>query len=59
VKAIVAVGSDRVCFVKEGKEVHERKVVPGASNPSAVEIKEGLKEGDVILADPPGVLDRR
>jgi HlyD family secretion protein len=57
-KAVVSAGKDRVCFVKSGQELLERKVVTGASNASAIEIKEGLKEGDLVVTDPPALLVR-
>jgi RND family efflux transporter MFP subunit len=51
-KAVVTLGKDRFCYVKSGDELHERQVVTGASNASHVEIKDGLKEGDQVVADP-------
>jgi RND family efflux transporter MFP subunit len=58
IKAIMGVGRDRVCFVKSGNELVERKIVIGMSNAEVVEIKEGLKEGDQILTDLTPVLGR-
>jgi hypothetical protein len=57
-KAVVVAGRDRVCFVKSGQELQERKVVVGAGNAASVEIREGLKEGDVVAADPAALLAR-
>ena len=56
VTAVVRAGRDRVVFVKSGPEVHERKVLTGVTGGTAVEIRDGLKEGDVVLADPTGLL---
>ena len=58
IPAVVRAGRDRVCFVKSGQELVERKVLPGAVGATAVEIREGLKEGDVVLTDPAGLLGR-
>jgi multidrug efflux pump subunit AcrA (membrane-fusion protein) len=51
-KAVIKIGSDQVCYVKSAQGIEERKVVIGASNGTSLEIKEGLKEGDDIVADP-------
>jgi RND family efflux transporter MFP subunit len=56
--AVVGAGRDRLCFVKSGQELLERKVVTGASNSTSVEIKEGLKEGDLVVASPQTLLGR-
>jgi multidrug resistance efflux pump len=56
--AVVTSGRDRVCFVKVGQELLERKVVTGASGAAFVEIKEGLKEGDVVVTNLPALLVR-
>jgi len=55
-EAIVSAGKDRFCFIKSGQDLLERKVVTGASNASSIEIKEGLKEGDLVVTDPPALL---
>jgi multidrug efflux pump subunit AcrA (membrane-fusion protein) len=54
-KAVVSAGKDRVCFVKSGQELLERKVVTGASNASSIEIKDGLKDGDLVVTDPAAI----
>jgi multidrug resistance efflux pump len=46
------------CFVKTADGIEEREVVAGVSSDFAVEIKSGLKEGDLILRDPRAVLRR-
>lgn len=57
-KSILVVGRDRICFVKIGQELIERKVSLGASNSMTIEIKEGLKEGEQVLADPTAFLGK-
>jgi multidrug efflux pump subunit AcrA (membrane-fusion protein) len=59
VQAVLTAGKDRFCFVKAGKELVERAVVTGASDATRVEVKEGLKEGEEVLANPLGVLAPR
>jgi multidrug efflux pump subunit AcrA (membrane-fusion protein) len=51
VKAVWSTGRERICFIKVGQELVERQVVVGMSNASSVEIKQGLKEGDMVLAE--------
>jgi RND family efflux transporter MFP subunit len=58
-QAVLGAGRDRICFVKSGNELIERKVVTGATDGSRVEIREGLKEGDQVLANPGGLLAPR
>lgn len=58
IRAVVGAGRDRVCFVKAGAEVVERKVVLGAADATFVEVAGGLKEGDLVLTDPPALLGR-
>jgi RND family efflux transporter MFP subunit len=57
-KAVVIAGRDRICFVKSGQGVQEKKVVVGVGNATSVEIREGLKEGDAVVADPPALFVR-
>lgn len=56
--AVAGTWRERVCFVKSGQELIERKVVIGASGATTFEIKEGLKEGDLVIADLPALLLR-
>ena len=56
--AVMGAGRDRVCYVKSGQELQERKVVAGAGNATALEIREGLKEGDFVVIDLPALLLR-
>jgi RND family efflux transporter MFP subunit len=58
VSAVVRAGKERVCYVKTTDGIEERRVVTGVSSDLAVEIKDGLKEGDHILRDPRGLLRR-
>jgi multidrug resistance efflux pump len=57
-QAVVSVGGERLCFVKTADGIEERRVAPGVSSDLAVEIKEGLKEGDLILRNPRALLRR-
>jgi RND family efflux transporter MFP subunit len=57
--AVLGAGRDRFCFVKSGNELVERKVVAGATDGARVEIREGLKEGDQVLANPGEVIAPR
>jgi HlyD family secretion protein len=49
-KAVVAVDGNQVCFVKSGQGLDERKVIVGAGNGDSIEIREGLKEGEVVVS---------
>jgi len=50
-EAVVSVDGDRVCYVKTGQGLEERNVIVGAGNDASVEIRDGLKEGEVIVAE--------
>jgi hypothetical protein len=54
----VGTGRDRVCFVRSDQELQERRVVTGAVGETTVEIREGLREGDLVAADLPALLVR-
>jgi RND family efflux transporter MFP subunit len=58
VQAILGSGRERFCFVKVGEELHERKLTLGSAGPMAVEVTDGLKEGDEVLANPRAALPR-
>ena len=58
IQAIVGFGRDRVCFVKSGNEIVERKIVTGMGNLEVIEVKEGLKEGDLVLTEFPNAATR-
>ncbi len=51
-EAVVRSGRDSVCYVKVGKGLQERKVTTGARNDLFIEIKEGLKEEELVLRSP-------
>jgi len=55
-KSILVVGRDRICFIKDGQALVERKLTLGANNATSIEIKEGLMEGDQVLMDPQAFL---
>jgi len=57
-QAVLSVGRERLCFVKTADGIEDRRVAPGVSSDLAVEIMEGLKEGDLILRNPRAVLRR-
>ena len=40
------------CYVLSGNRIVERKIVLGESNDRIVEVKEGLKEGEIIVMLP-------
>jgi RND family efflux transporter MFP subunit len=50
-KAVVSVGPERVCFVRTARGLEERAVVVGLGSAESVEIREGLNEGDEVLAE--------
>jgi RND family efflux transporter MFP subunit len=50
-KAVVAVDGNQVCFVKTREGLDERRVVVGAGNAESIEIREGLKEGEVVVSE--------
>ena len=50
-KAVVTVEGNQICFVKSRQGLDERKVIVGAGNVESIEIREGLKEGEVVVSD--------
>jgi multidrug efflux pump subunit AcrA (membrane-fusion protein) len=52
VEAVLKSGKDTFCYVKVGKGLQERKVTTGARNEQYVEVKEGLKDGEVVWRPP-------
>jgi RND family efflux transporter MFP subunit len=48
--AVLGKGRQRYCFVKTQEGIVERPVVVGLSNDTAAEIRDGLAEGDMVLA---------
>lgn len=57
-QATMTVGRERFCFIKKGQAILERKVLTGASNATTIEIREGLEEGDLVIANLPSLLVR-
>ncbi len=58
-QAILAAGKERYCYVRAGKDkVEARTLVLGVHGNRAVEVREGLKVGDQVLADPVTVISR-
>jgi multidrug efflux pump subunit AcrA (membrane-fusion protein) len=56
--AVLRLGRDAVCLVKEGQGLVRRPVAVGALGEQGIEIRSGLKEGDEVLRDPDAVLRR-
>jgi RND family efflux transporter MFP subunit len=56
IQSVLHDGKSSFCYVKSGKEIHKRTVETGAWNDLAVEVRQGLKEGDEVILDPPGLL---
>jgi multidrug efflux pump subunit AcrA (membrane-fusion protein) len=58
IQAVVRLGRSPVCYVKTESGIEEHRVVAGVHDDLAIEIKEGLKEGDLVLRDPRALLLR-
>src|SRR5439155_19811488 len=56
--AILGTGKERYCFVKSDKELQRRRVDVSVSGDQSIEIKEGVKEGEQGLRDPPSLVRR-
>ena len=52
VQAILGTKAGTHCFVKTANGVEERRVTTGLRNETAVEIRDGVKEGEEVLRDP-------
>jgi hypothetical protein len=57
-KAIVVTRQGPVCFVKDGDKLVERTVKTAGTDGTRVELADGLKEGDAVLADPLAMTSR-
>jgi multidrug efflux pump subunit AcrA (membrane-fusion protein) len=55
-RAIVTADKRLFCFLKDGDKLVERELKTGATDGTRVEVTDGLKAGDTVLADPAGVL---
>ncbi len=58
VQSVVRAGKERYCYVKSDGGIQKRSVTLGLANEVVVEVAEGVKEGEVVLRDPHGVLRR-
>ena len=56
--AILGRGEDRYCYVLIGRELHKRELTVGLSDGKFVETKDGVKEGEIVLRNPPAVAGR-
>jgi multidrug efflux pump subunit AcrA (membrane-fusion protein) len=56
VGAVLRIGKDVFCYVKEGQGLQERRVKTGARSDSSVEIVGGMKEGEQVLRSPRAVI---
>lgn len=54
-----ALREDNTVFIQSGNVTRSQEVVPGIKSDTEVEIKEGLKEGDKVLLNPPTSGSRR
>jgi len=50
-KAVVTLDGVQICYVKTGQRLDERTVVIGAGNAESLEIRDGLKEGEIVAAE--------
>jgi HlyD family secretion protein len=53
IQAVIKIGTAFTVYVKSGKSFQPRQVKLGLDNNKVVHILEGLKEGDIILLNPP------
>jgi HlyD family secretion protein len=51
VKAVVRTGQGHHCYVKVGKDIQKRDVMPGLRSDQFVEIMSGVQEGEAVLRD--------
>jgi RND family efflux transporter MFP subunit len=58
VQAVLGTRAGTYCFVKTADGIEERRVTTGLRNETAVEIRDGVKEGEEVLRDPRAVLRR-
>jgi HlyD family secretion protein len=52
-QAVIKIGTDFNVYAKSGKSFQPRKVKIGLDNNKVIHIVEGLKEGDIVLLNPP------
>ena len=53
VQAVTPLDGGQVCHVRQGRKTEPRKVEIGQFNDEFIEIKSGLREGEVVLLRPP------
>src|SRR5206468_3863904 len=58
VQAVLGSGAGTYCFVKTADGIEERRVTTGLRNELAVELRDGLKEGEEVFRDPRAALRR-
>lgn len=52
VQCVVEKGGKFYAWVKSGRKIERREVVLGGTNDTEIEIKDGLKQGDLVLQNP-------
>ena len=52
-QAVVRVGSEPTVYVKNGNDFEARKIQTGLDNNKMIYVGSGLKEGDIVLLNPP------
>ena len=50
-KAVITIDGNQVCYVRSDQGLDERRIVVGAGNVESLEIREGLKEGEAVVAE--------
>jgi HlyD family secretion protein len=50
-KAVMTIDGNQVCYVRSDQGLDERKIVVGAGNVEWLEIREGLKERETVVAE--------
>jgi multidrug efflux pump subunit AcrA (membrane-fusion protein) len=58
-QAMLLDGNEKVCYVKTGNEIQERRLVTGLADQAWVEIRKGLQEGDLVLLNPRALLEHK
>lgn len=53
-----ALREDNTVFIQSGNTTRPKKVIPGVKSDTDVEIKEGLKESEMVLLNPPSKTSR-
>lgn len=57
VQCVVPAGQGHVCYVARGPRVERRPVQIGEFNDEFIQIREGLREGELVLLRPPATLE--